>query len=269
MNKRKRSGFTVVELVICIAVMAILVAIMIPVLSDKVVYSQKTTCDANIAEVKRAYYNYLALHPVSGDKEAYDLLFTLVLPETFPSAAGSRGSLTVEGLCPNGGTVVAAIADSALTMKCSVHDGALVFTVPESVLNKYEDIQKNWDDYKKEEYMKGHTWLSNDNMRYCFAQQNGGKWPQLVVDGKTFYIQPYIDIYGKDSSGDMFVFANTNGDPNRKNWAANYIYDRTEKKWYTSPSGKTLMINDKSFEEVKDLMEQNGWVEVKDYIEQP
>jgi prepilin-type N-terminal cleavage/methylation domain-containing protein len=72
MKKMNKKGFTIVELVIVIAVIAILSAVLIPTFSGVVAQSRET---AAIADAKAAYQQYVAELTLEGNEAAEDFIY--------------------------------------------------------------------------------------------------------------------------------------------------------------------------------------------------
>ena len=72
MRKMNKKGFTIVELVIVIAVIAILSAVLIPTFSGVVDNSKKT---AAVADAKAAYQQYVAAVTMDGKDADMDMVY--------------------------------------------------------------------------------------------------------------------------------------------------------------------------------------------------
>lgn len=71
MKKNNRKGFTIVELVIVIAVIAILAAVLIPTFSNMI---SKANDSATLQEARNRYTNYTAEHDYTTGSPAQDLV---------------------------------------------------------------------------------------------------------------------------------------------------------------------------------------------------
>ena len=72
MKKMNKKGFTIVELVIVIAVIAILSAVLIPTFSGVVANAEK---QAAIADAKAAYQQYVATQTLNGEEVTGDFIY--------------------------------------------------------------------------------------------------------------------------------------------------------------------------------------------------
>jgi type IV pilus assembly protein PilA len=110
---RKRKGFTLIELLIVILVLAILMAVALPLYLAAVSDSQVKTCRSNmqtIANAEQAYKTQVSTH-----------VYSTVLSDL----AGNLGSTPV---CPSGGTYSVTISTGSSTANNgnTVPDGGLV-----------------------------------------------------------------------------------------------------------------------------------------------
>lgn len=116
-------------------------------------------------------------------------------------------------------------------------------------------------------------WLSNDTFRSWFlTNHHGDTYPTLDqeipaqvleeygLDSTTYYIQPYFDVYGLDSSGDLTIWAKAD---QAGGWNAVLLYDPDEHAWYTGPIRNdrhaTIGIANLSWTEIKALMTVHNW----------
>ncbi len=65
-NRKAKKGFTIIELVIVIAVIGILAAVLIPTFSGVI---EKANAAADLESAKNAYTDYLVAHAEAGDME--------------------------------------------------------------------------------------------------------------------------------------------------------------------------------------------------------
>lgn len=108
MTKNKDKGFTLAELLVVVAIIAILVAVSIVIFTGKQKEARATVCEANRTSLK----HHLAADYMSGD---LDSLSDEVLNDYIK---------TDEAVCPSGGTYsYEGSFESGFQIKCSYHDG--------------------------------------------------------------------------------------------------------------------------------------------------
>lgn len=271
---KKRSGFTLIELIVVIAILGILALFLVPSFIGYAKDAQQATCEGNMNSIQRAYYFQMARQ---GSGENSELLEKVLKNEfnDFSSvvkcSAGGVYSIVNHGV----------EGAPAFRVVCSKHSNELG-TIPTQVLNQMlyfvndvknmeidsEEFNKYYELYQASvekpgdrKYFKEQVLNNNSRLRQFLKYINNDEWPTLEANGNKFYVQPYLDSYqvinGRVPSGDVFVYASTG-----ENWNAEYIYDNETGKWWTGKN--TISIANKSFNEVKKKMQENGWSEVND-----
>jgi len=99
---KKSDGFTLVELIIVIAILGIIAAIAVPRIAGFKSMAEESVCAANRETVERMYLAFL----VEKDIEHEDSIFNQFLIENF------------KGVCPTGGV----ISYEEGKVKCSMHE---------------------------------------------------------------------------------------------------------------------------------------------------
>ena len=267
---RKKDGFTLIVLIVVIAILGILALFLVPSFIGYAQDAKKAVCDSNLTSINRAYQTKLTR---LGSDENYDLL-NEVLNNT------NEEYFSTVPKCPDGGSYLIEsyttdLGKTAYRTKCTIHSKT-TSTIPVQIFDQLNDLMNNPDKYQKfnpnGSDKKIDSWQlnNNDQVRAILKNANGGKWPTLTVDGSEtiYYVQPYMDavkVNGKEPSGQKYIYAtSSNGD---KDWKASLIYDHDSGKWYKAPSDKDyIMIANKSFDTVKAAMEDNGWVPVEPTI---
>lgn len=232
---RRDAGFTLAELLIVIAIVAVLVALAIPVFSSSLAKAEETTCEANRRALKdMVVTEYLA----SGGTAKID---QSLLDECVAKLASPD-----HGLCPKGGSyrIKGIPGSSNVVIVCSEHG----LTV-EDELSSFIGEQSTWGD--------------DQAMRDVYAAQAGIEtWPELIgTDGKKVYLQ--FKSYDRKSSG-VFLYANSLGTINTRGqrWVAQYICDSNglvgePGQWYEVPKNTGVsMTGDTGESLMKGILEK-------------
>ncbi|WP_182425681.1 prepilin-type N-terminal cleavage/methylation domain-containing protein [Dielma fastidiosa] len=264
---RKKDGFTLIELIVVIAILGILALFLVPSFIGYAQDAKKAVCDSNLTSINRAYQTKLIR---LGSDENYDLL-NEVLNNT------NEEYFSTVPKCPDGGSYLIEsyttdAGKTAYRTKCTIHSKT-TSTIPVQIFDQMKDLMDNPDKYKQfnpygsDKNINDWQLNSNDQVRAILKKANGGKWPTLILDGSdtVYYVQPYMDTYKSETttpSGQKYVYASTG-----ENWFASLIYDRDSGKWYQpSTKNQTILIANKSYDTVKEEMEKLHWVEANPVI---
>lgn len=222
--KNNKRGFTLVELVIVIAILAVLAGIAVPTVSHLIFTSQETVCLSNRTDMERLYAADTLLNP-NEDIEEY-------LKKTYGEHYDA---------CPGGGSyypfAYTEIGSEYIHIYCSVHDGSST-----SMYVKACIMQKKLDGMTNEEKKDYLEWwennnLSNDTKRRKLLKDNGGTWDPLEEsvleqteymknNNNSYFVQPYVT-----NQNVALIFANTS-DGLSTDWQTNLVFNPRDGKWY-------------------------------------
>lgn len=198
---RRRSGFTLMEMLIVVAIIAVLVVIAIPVLTGTLTSARKATCEAN----RRSLKAELAAAAMSAGETDLSLVFD------DPSAygIGDRDSFT----CPDGGTWT---CDAAGDISCSKHPDEAA----DDATTTSKTYLASWLSF-----VGSSSGKSNDAMRSAFLAD--GKNPSITYDGVTYDVQPFSKGSASNQSWLFAKVGTENG-----NWNAVLVFDPVDGSWY-------------------------------------
>lgn len=226
---RSKSGFTLAELLVVVAIVIVLVAIAVPVFTGSLDSAQEATCAANRRSLKVIVADTWMLDQTKNPQETFD-----------SAKASLAGNAEGEGLCPSGGTywLNAQASNGIFIVKCSVHG----LTVEEEMY--YDVLTNNAGSWYQQVDPDGKKITSDTQVRAVYAKRNGiDRWPELKGADGTYYLQ--FKSYG-NSSDTTFLYAGTDPDPKSTNpWNARYICDSTgvagaPGQWYELPKTTNL-----------------------------
>ena len=122
---KSKKGFTLVELMIVVVIMAILVAVAVPIFSAVTENARFKTCAGNRREIVSQVNSYM-MGSVDGQQHTADATYTI----TSDGKKGTSDDLP-DGLfqslpyCPvSGGTYTVTIEDGKVVVACAVHTSA-------------------------------------------------------------------------------------------------------------------------------------------------
>lgn len=263
---KRQTGFTLVELVIVIAVLGILAGLAIPYFMEAREEAAKKECLANRTQIMRMFYAQQASN--------YNGTLVGFLAEVVKEPNDNKYFNFVPK-CADNGTY--SVSNEKVVCSIAEHNEANVSDDASVIDNITNDFQEFLDKYGAmtdqqlndlgwwPTYASGALVKTNDGFREAYYKEKG-KWPSGVdLNGNTIYFKFHLT-----ADGSFLTYANGNGDfKNSGDWGTNYIYDSAAKKWYYSPQGTNLggISNSvdkggKTEAQIIDKIKNEGWEEV-------
>lgn len=263
---KRQTGFTLVELVIVIAVLGILAGLAIPYFMEAREEAAKKECLANRTQIMRMFHAQQASN--------YNGTLVGFLAEVVKEPNDNKYFNFVPK-CADNGTY--SVSNEKVVCSIAEHNEANVSDDASVIDNITNDFQEFLDKYgaMADRQLKDLGWWptyasgvlvkTNDGFREAYYKEKG-KWPSGVdLNGNTIYFKFHLT-----ADGSFLTYANDNGDfKNSGDWGTNYIYDSAAKKWYYSPQGTNLggISNSvdkggKTEAQIIDKIKNEGWEEV-------
>lgn len=273
---KKKTGFTLMELVVVVAILAVLGLLLVPRITNYLESSRAVVCQDNIRQVK----NMVQL--AWAQREDVD-------PEAvIANQDQAYFNKTVE--CPSGGIYVSYVSEGNVAIICTVHQQAsdLIGKALSSFYTMREDYLTLSDNEFLTKYGIKKTGFRNDTYREELIKQFGeSRWPALsdslmeVVKGQlgsntTLVEMPYA-TFGKDSNGSLdggvYVYAAASDGTlsDKGSWNAYLIYSPYSETWYKTTKinyGKLAAHNiagkkDYTIQEMEAWLQSSDWEAVK------
>ena len=144
MKRKRKEAFTLIELIVVIAIIGVLVAILIPTMMGFVGDAQESTCAANRDTAARNVTHWLALQRGKGNTDE-NTLVDEAIQQSFEGQAVKTGTNTYTGLCPTDGIYTVTVApDGSAACACSAHGGGEQPNPPTPGKTDEEHIQDLW-----------------------------------------------------------------------------------------------------------------------------
>lgn len=260
-HRQKQGGFTLIELIVVIAIIGILAALVVPSVTGYVQQAQAATCQRNIQSAAQMLDQVVAqdMGSYSEEGKLNNLLKDIM------ENNGDYFSKPVK--CPGGGIYTynaywAANGTLQCTITCSKHSG---IEGSKTVGKKMDDSMGEWineiEKIKNDSSLStaeknklleafvsaanGH--VSNDSIRAKFFEEYGDKWPELETEileksvnlkGKTLYVQPYAVMTGQDVEKVLIYAGDKALNSSSGKWNASAIYNPDDNTWYERVDGK-------------------------------
>lgn len=227
MRKQRTKGFTLMEMLIVVAIIGILVAVAIPVFSGSLEAAREAVCTGN----RRSLLSQLSIEKMLTDAESLEVVADTTEGREWVADAvrPSKGVIEVE----------------SDVVSCSKHGGTLS---EKSFMEQFKGVQDAWIGVG-----------SNDNFRESmYNNQYPDGWPKIRLNGRELYMQPYYDGKKKEH----VLFANGNKEL-KKHWLADAIYDFDTSTWYMAPHARDyISIVGKTWADLQAAMADKKWTAV-------
>lgn len=271
--KMRKKGFTLMELVVVIAVLAVLGLLLYPSITNYLQVAQKRVCDDNMRQVSNALQFEYAFNKDVSPQDILDNKNN----EYFDKAVK----------CPSGGQYVIFSSGKYHAVICSKHraDSELSSLALETYYGMIADYNTLSDSEFMAKYGIKKVAFRNDTFLDEFRKKfDGTTWPKLTDDISKFLEGftlnnkfdpsqlnqiPY-STFGKDSSGNWaggtYIFAG-GGSGNVSDtggWGAYMVYSPYTNTWYRStkknPYNGALDSNSMTGKEKYTLDEMEAWL---------
>lgn len=265
---KRQTGFTLVELVIVIAVLGILAGLAIPYFMEAREEAAKKECLANRTQILRMFHAQQA----AGYSSDLTTFLTEAIEET------DNKYFTFAPKCADGGTYS---AENEI-IKCSIdkhnEDGSGGnSSIIDKITNDFQEFIDKYGSMTEDElkaldwwpkYDKGKPKQSNDGFREAYYKEKG-EWPSGVdLNGNMIYFKflktkDGIFIYANQRKEFLNAGIDENGNK-ISDWNAQYIYDSSSSKWYYNSSGQWFTNSETKTEQelINEKNKNNNWTEV-------
>lgn len=236
---RRAAGFTLAELLVVVAIVAVLVAIAVPVFTGALGNTEEATCAANRRSVKSMYTTAWLLNQNQNQQ-------TL-----FGDCVDQLKKQNNDVLCPSeGGYTATFTSNGAVIVKCSKHGAGMDDDMSGWIYETYKDNMAQY--------------LGGEGLRNAYATAHGlTSWTEVKrpdgESGEKLYLQ--MKNY-QNNPGGAFLYAGyeskiTGGG---KQWSARYVCDSNgligpAGQWYEVPENTNVAMTDDKNGKGKDKMQ--------------
>lgn len=262
-KKQSSQGFTLAELLIVVAIIAVLVAVSIPIFTSRLEHSREVVCENNRKTL------------------VHQIWYERMSDDSFTQEDANKLIKDSDAYCPSRGAEedydLTAFDEFIVTVSCPKHGGTAsggtesVLTTGQKFLSEFQDFLKTYSGSKQ-----------NHLIRTEFYS-NFGNDPILTVNGKNYVIEPFY-YTDPDSSATIeertFLFAREDKGHTNNGWNVPFVYNVKEGKWYASLNYNGNIGSSNSINSYKDIdalnhavhneKQTNGrpkWTELTGYIE--
>lgn len=222
--RRERRGFTLAELLVVVAIIAVLVAVAIPAFSAAKDRAQAGVCMAN----RRSLFGELTYANMA---------------QRLTQAEADQMRDSFGTVCPAGGAISVTVGEK-VTVTCSVHGTTdsnsgeqETVTISQSTINGFMDF------VREPGVNLGGGRYNNHSLRQAFFDKNGNEWPTLVVDGKEYQIEPFVAFSGNNGNETgvvedlenytwLFAREKTDGTAVSNTFNVPLVYNPRDGQWY-------------------------------------
>lgn len=263
---KKQTGFTLVELVIVIAVLGILAGMAIPHFMEAREEAAKKECLANRTQIMRMFYAQQAV--------GYSETLAYFLGEVTKEENNENKYFTFIPKCADNGTY--SVSNEVVVCSITEHneDNSGSGSVIDGITNGFQEFLDKYGSMTDQElkdlgwwptYENGNLMKNNDGFREAYYKEHK-EWPSGIdLNGNKIYFKFHLTV-----DGSFLTYANSNGEfKNGGDWATNYIYDSASKKWYYNSNGTSLANISNSIDkggkteaQIIDKIKNSGWTEV-------
>lgn len=278
-HREKQGGFTLVELIVVIAIIGILAALVVPSVTGYIERAQAVTCQHNIQSAAQMLDQVVAQDMGSYTNDDLTPLLGDIIDNN-----GGYFSKPIK--CPSGGTYTysaswAPNGSLQCTITCSKHSGiegskTVGKQMDTSALTHMDKIieMRNKEKLTPEEIellskllgnnLNNISYISNDNIRKVLIKEYEGTWPKLEdeiiaksqhLQKRELYVQPYVSVKNSKYEGTLIYAGKAPNNNVGGKWEAYAIYNPTNDTWYEHIDGSYYDVNKLYANNSKDTVE--------------